>query len=291
MVLEKERNWLSVLPYAIYLMNNQFSPRTGYSPHELFFGRPGFHMVFPTPQDANAMVKEWTKRQTRLASKAKEMLESIRERKYTHASTVDAKPPNTRSETWYLCTTKGYHTGKRMTSNYRPFLVTEVTPSSVRICASPGLGREIEVGLPFLKRYILMDEYGLDLEDFDKETAPENDELNDAQDLDITSELAFADDFEGEGQLLDMNAQEVKAKGFYMYKQYCTRGTGMGGDSWSSGSITLWQKQCGNPTQRLLWTKGNVSLVVRDYCYANELQKLLKLAEARSKKEHDAHSK
>ena len=47
-----------MLPYAIYLMNNQVLMRTGYSPHELFFGRPGFHMEFPTPQDANPKMKD-----------------------------------------------------------------------------------------------------------------------------------------------------------------------------------------------------------------------------------------
>ena len=53
MAQEKGGNWLRVLPYTIYLMNNQVSTRTGYSLHELFFRRPGFHMEFPTPQDAN----------------------------------------------------------------------------------------------------------------------------------------------------------------------------------------------------------------------------------------------
>ena len=72
MAQEKRRNWLRMLPYAIYLMNNRVSTRTGYSPHELFFGRPGFHMEFPTPRDANPKVKEWMERQATLASKAKE---------------------------------------------------------------------------------------------------------------------------------------------------------------------------------------------------------------------------
>ena len=86
MAQEKGRNWLRVLPYAIYLMNNQVSTRTGFSPHELFFSRPGFHMEFPTPQDANPKVTEWMEKQATLASKAKELLQRIRERDNTRSN-------------------------------------------------------------------------------------------------------------------------------------------------------------------------------------------------------------
>ena len=60
-----------------------------------------------------------------------------------------------------------------------------------------------------------MDEYDLDLEDFDDKMAAEEDELNDDQDEDMTSELRTTEDSEGEGQLPDMNTKEMKAKGFY----------------------------------------------------------------------------
>ena len=71
---------------SIYLMNNQVSTRTGFSRHELFFGRPGFHVEFPTPQDANPKVKEWMEKQATLASKGKELLQRIRERENTRSN-------------------------------------------------------------------------------------------------------------------------------------------------------------------------------------------------------------
>ena len=86
MAQEKGRNWLRVLPYVIYLMNNQVSTRTGFSPHELFFGRPGFHIEFRTPQDAIPKMKEWMQKQPTLASKAKELLQRIRERENTSSN-------------------------------------------------------------------------------------------------------------------------------------------------------------------------------------------------------------
>ena len=45
------------------------------------------------------------------------------------------------------------------------------------------------------------------------------------------------------------------------------------------------------PYTAFIFDQGSVSSVFQDYCNANELQKMLKLAEIRSKKEHDKHSK
>ena len=36
MLAEKSRNWLKLVPYAIYLMNNQVSSRTGFTPTARF---------------------------------------------------------------------------------------------------------------------------------------------------------------------------------------------------------------------------------------------------------------
>ena len=49
---------------------------------------------------------------------------------------------------------------------YGPFVVTDVRPSSGKVRPSPRFGGESEVGLPFLKRYTLIDEYELDVEGF-----------------------------------------------------------------------------------------------------------------------------
>ena len=52
-------------------------------------------------------------------------------------------------------------------------------------------------GFTFLKRYTLMDEYDLDLKGFDDQMAPEEDELNDDQDEDMTPELDSVGGSEG----------------------------------------------------------------------------------------------
>ena len=160
MAQEKGRDWLRVLPYAIYLMNNQVSTRTGFSPHELFFRRPGFHMEFPTPQDASPKVKEWMEKQATLASKAKELLQRIRERENTR-SNRGRKPVEYQIGDMVLVHHRRLPRWKKNDLDlpyYGLFMVTDVGPSSVKVRASPRFGGEIEVGFPFLKRYTLMDE-------------------------------------------------------------------------------------------------------------------------------------
>ena len=198
-------------------MNNEVSTRTGYSPHELFFGRPGFHMEFLTPQDANSKAKEWTERQSALASKAKELLQKIEERENTR-SNRGRKAVEYQIGDMVLVHHKRLPRWKKNDLDlpyYGPFMVMDAVPSSVKVRARRRFGGEIELGFPFLKRYTLMDEYNLDLEEFDDEMAAEEDELNDDQDEDMTSELWSMEDSEGEGQLPDMNTTEIKAQGFY----------------------------------------------------------------------------
>ena len=207
MAQEKGRNWLRVLPYAIHLMNNQVSTRTGVSPHELFFGRPGSHMEFLTPQDVNLKVKEWMEKQAALASKAEKLLQRIEERENTR-SNRGRKPVEYQIRDMVLVHHRRLPRWKKNDLDvpyYGPFMVTDVGPSSVKVRASPRFGGEIEVSFPFLKRYTLMDEYDLDFEGFEDEVDME----------DMTSELGSAEVSEGEGQLPDMDTKEMKAKGLY----------------------------------------------------------------------------
>ena len=139
----------------------------------------------------------------------------------------------------------------------------------------------MEVGFPFLKRYTLMDEYDLDLEGFDDKMAAEEDGLNDDQDEDMTSELGSAEDSEGEGQLPDMDAKEMKAKGFYKVEAILRSKYRHGWRflvKWEGYAMAeaTWE-----PYTAFILDQGNVSSVFRDYCHANDLQKVLKLAEPR----------
>ena len=54
MLIEKSRNWLKLVPYAIYPRNNPVSSRTGFTPKELFLGRPGFNFDFSCASEGDS---------------------------------------------------------------------------------------------------------------------------------------------------------------------------------------------------------------------------------------------
>ena len=78
MLSEKSGNWLKLLPYAIYLMNNQVGSRTGFTPTELFIGRPSFNFEFPCASEGNPKVDKWLTKQKRITDPCRSLLEKKR---------------------------------------------------------------------------------------------------------------------------------------------------------------------------------------------------------------------
>ena len=56
---EHTRDWVRLLPVICLMMNSQESSSTGYSPHELFPGRPAWFLHAPYPEDTHSSVGEW----------------------------------------------------------------------------------------------------------------------------------------------------------------------------------------------------------------------------------------
>ena len=274
-------------------MNNQVSTRTGFSPHKLFFGCPGFQLGFPTPQDANPKVKEWMEKQATLASKVKELLQRIRESENT-SSKRGQKPVEYQIGDMVLVHHRRLPRWKKNDLDlpyYGPFMVTDVGPSSVKVRASPRFEGGDQSWLPSPQEVHPDERVRPGFGTFDDKVAAEEDELNDDQDEDMTSELGSAEDSEGEGQLPDMNGKEMKAKGFYKVEAILRFKYRHGWRflvKWEGYSMAeaTWE-----PYTAFFLDQRNVSSVFRDYCNANELQKVLKLAETKSKKEHEKHNK
>ena len=55
-------------------MNSQESSATGYSPHELFLGRPAWFLHAPYPEDTESSVGNWVQEQQAKVDKAKAIL-------------------------------------------------------------------------------------------------------------------------------------------------------------------------------------------------------------------------
>ena len=79
----RTKDWLRLLPVISLMMNSQESSATGYSPHDLFMGRPAWFLHAPYPGDSYSGVEKWMKEQEDKVHKAKAMLKKVRERQWT----------------------------------------------------------------------------------------------------------------------------------------------------------------------------------------------------------------
>ena len=77
---ERTKDWVRLLPVISLMMNSEGSSATGYSPHELFMGRPAWFLHAPYPEDSYSTVGKWVKEQQDKMDKAKAMLKTLRER-------------------------------------------------------------------------------------------------------------------------------------------------------------------------------------------------------------------
>ena len=73
---------MRLLPVISLMMNSQESSATGYSPHELFLGRPAWFLHASYPEDTHCCVGGWVQEQQAKVDKAKAMLQRVRERQW-----------------------------------------------------------------------------------------------------------------------------------------------------------------------------------------------------------------
>ena len=79
---ERTKDWVRLLPVISLIMNSQESSATGYSPHELFMGRPAWFLHAPYPEDSHCTLDKLVKEQQDKVEKAKAMLQRVRERQW-----------------------------------------------------------------------------------------------------------------------------------------------------------------------------------------------------------------
>ena len=77
---ERTKDWVRLLSVISLMMNSQESSATGYSPHELFMGRPAWFLHAPCPEDSYSAAGNWLKEQQDKVDKAKAMLQRVRGR-------------------------------------------------------------------------------------------------------------------------------------------------------------------------------------------------------------------
>ena len=188
---------MRLFPVISLMMNSQESSATGYSPHELFLGRPAWFLHAPYPEDTHSSVGEWIQEQQAKVHKAKAMLQRVRERRGIRRTSTEYRPPTKRG-TGCWCTTVDYLPGHALPAmthtpgrtRFYQWMDT-VSPCGVH----PIFGGTLVCAAQHLKRYY-------DPEDLCGEEWELNDEGIAALDL-----QGAASPMEVEGELPDMNAR------------------------------------------------------------------------------------
>ena len=259
---------MRLLPVISLMMNSQESSATGYTPHELFTGRPAWFLHAPYPEDAYSTVGKWVKEQQDKVDKAKAMLQRVRERQWNKKN-KHRVPASYQEGDWVLVHHSRPPAWPRCTSDdpyFGPYKILSVDRHRITVRCSPRLGGTLVCAAQQLKRYY-------DAEELCGEEWELNDEEIAALDL-----QGAASPMEVEGELPDMNAEEMAKQGFYLVKsviRHCYR------QGWRF--LTLWEgfgveEATSEPLSVFPLPEGRLSSVLVDYLSQKNLGELLRLA-------------
>ena len=271
---ERTRDWVRLLPVISLIMNSQESSATGYSPHELFLGRPAWFLHAPYPEDTHSSVGEWVQEQQAKVDKAKAMLQRVRERQWNKKN-KHRVPATYQEGDWVLVHHSRLPAWLRSTSDdpyFGPYKILSVNGHRITVRCSPRLGGTLVCAAQHLKRYY-------DPEDLCGEEWELNDEEIAALDL-----QGADSPMEVEGELPDMNAEEMAKEGFYLVKSVLRHRYRQG---WRF--LTLWEgfgveEATWEPFSAFVLPEGRLNSVLVDYLSQNNLGELLRLAETLASK-------
>ena len=179
------------------MMNSQESSATGYTPHELFTGRPAWFLHAPYPEDSYSSVGKWMKEQQDKVDKAKAMLQRVSERQW-NKNNKHRVPVSYQEGDRVLVHHSWLPAWPRSDSDdpyLGPYEILSVDGHRITVRCSPGLGGTLLCAAQQRKRYY-------DPEDLCGEEWELNDEEVAALDL-----QGPASPMEVEGELPDMNAK------------------------------------------------------------------------------------
>ena len=205
---------------------------------------------------------------------AKAELQTVRERQWNKEN-KHRVPATYQEGAWVLVHHSRLSAWRRSTSEdpyFGPYKILSVDGHRITVRCSPRLGGTLVCAAQHLKRYY-------DPEDLYGEGGELNDEEIAASDL-----QGAASPMEVEGELPDMNAEEMAKEGFYLVKsvlhhRYC--------QGWRF--LTLWkgfgvEEATWEPFCAFVLPEGRLYSVLVDYLSQNNLGALLRLAETLASK-------
>ena len=152
---ERSRNWVRMVPFCTWVMNSQVHTKTGFTPSELFFGRPNWIPNFVTDPESTPSCLTWCLEQIAMADVARERLEHHRMKSLKKLNRR-SKPATYVQGDLVLVHRKRFPqwTCRKLASQFfGPYRITKVLHGACLVKTSPKLGGEVEVAFSFLKRF------------------------------------------------------------------------------------------------------------------------------------------
>ena len=171
-------------------------------------GRPAWLLHAPCPEDSYSTVGKLVEEQQDKVDKAKALLQRVRERQWNNKN-KHRLPASYQEGDWVLQHHSRLPAWPRFTSDdssLRPYKILSVYGHHITVRCSPRLGGTLVCAAQQLKRYY-------DPEDLCGKEWERNDEEIAALDLYGSASL-----MEFEGELPNMNAEDMAKEGFYLVK-------------------------------------------------------------------------
>ena len=241
---ERSRDWVRLLAVTSLMMNSQESSATGYSPHELFLGRPAWFLHAPYPEDTHSSVGEWVQEQQARVDEAMAMRERQWNKKNKHRV-----PATYQGGDWVLVHHSRLPVWPRPTSDdpyFRPYKILSVDGHRITVRCSSCPGGTLVWAAQHLKRYY------------------------DSGDLC--------------GEDHELNDEEIAKEGFYLVKSDLRHRYRQGWrflNLWEEFGV---EEATWEPFSAFVLLEGRLNSVLVDYLSQNNLGELLRLAETLASK-------
>jgi len=250
----KTMDWPKLCPLVTWIMNSQISSQTGYSPSDLFLGRPSWNFSKVPEPCSNPCVENWLSEQLILQEKATRRLTTLRERARRRANKGRVQTSYSKGD--YVLVHKSRWPQKKIPKLespwYGPFRVHEVHFNSLVVMASPSLGGLVKVSLSMIKRW------------------------RDVFDLDEEEEVIVPE--EEEEQVEEMNDDEMAEEGFYNVESILKHKFQQGWRflvKWEGYPVenSTWE-----PVKNFIQSSGVVNSKFKEYCLEKGLEGVLQKA-------------
>jgi len=182
----KTLDWPKLTPQVTWLMKSQISPKTGYSPSELFLGRPSWKLEIDLTDDNTPTLENFLRDQILLQEAAQRRLTNLRHTANLRANKTRKNPSYKVGDFVLISHERWPHKklAKIASRWFGPFCVTGVKANTLEVAAGPSNGGQIQVSYEQCKHWNTILDHNEELDHDDDDTMMIDDD--DPDDMDIT---------------------------------------------------------------------------------------------------------